>query len=533
MLKVILFGLFGCNDYMMHKSVQEEYHGTPNIIVIPEQIDFGHLRAGHETGLATVTIINSGDAELDISEVVLNNEDGFTLSQSYFIPIQPGKSEDFEISYTPETYESKTASIIITSDDEDESIKTVPITGFGDAPIIQVSPLSENFTDVEVGCVEEIEILVTNLGNLDLEISSFSHLASIPVDTVLKNQNPLPLMVAPNGVAIVTIEYEPRDLIDDNSQVIIFSNDPVSPEYPAYQEGTAVIAETVSEVFIQEGVGKSDIIFVVDNSGSMGSFQQEVANNINSFMSIFVTLGVDYRIGVITTDSPDFLGPIISPTLSNPNAELANQIGIVAGTFGSAIEQGIEMVFNTTQPGGDAGPGSPFMRNDALLVIVFISDEQDWSNLPWTNLTSYLNNLKGDVSKIVAHSVIGDYPSGCTWTDPNNPSFSRPVPYGSGYYDVTKYYNGIAFSICSHNWGLQMQSMAQNSVVSADYELSESGIIEDSIEITVEGTPNSDWHYDESTNSISFHQSNIPEDGDEIIVTYSLYGCLDEEDTGR
>tara|TARA_Y100001963_G_C6621466_1_gene371902 strand:- start:74 stop:796 length:723 start_codon:yes stop_codon:yes gene_type:complete len=232
---------------------------------------------------------------------------------------------------------------------------------------------------------------------------------------------------------------------------------------------------------------------------------------------------------VITTDDPGFLGPIVTPSLADPVGELANQIGMVAGIYGSGMERGIDMVYDSTQPGGDAGPGGSFLRDDALLVIVFISDEPDWSTLPWTDLANYLNVLKGDPTKVVAHSVIGDYPSGCTWTSPQNPSYTRTIQYGAGYYDITKYYNGIAFSICSTNWGVQMQSMAQNSVMSADYELSEEGIIEDSIEITVDGVPSTEWHYNEDDNSVAFHQSYFPDEGEEIVITYSLYGCLEEE----
>ena len=58
-------------------------------------------------------------------------------------------------------------------------------------------------------------------------------------------------------------------------------------------------------------------------------------------------------------------------------------------------------------------------------------------------------------------------------------------------------------------------------------------VIEDSIEITVDGVPNTEWYYDESKNSVSFQQNHIPDEGEEIVITYSLYGCLDEEDTGQ
>ena len=524
MLKVLLLSLIGCSDYMVHKEVVEE--GTPDIVVVPERIDFGHLVSGMEAGAEKLTIINAGDIDLFVSDVVLGDLNGFAVTESGMDSLPPGESITIDISYVPETYEQRETSIIITSDDPDEEVIIVPVTGFGDAPVISVTPAEKQFEDVEVGCTEEVELEITNLGNLDLEIDSFSHFASTPVDTELKNQNSMPLLIAPGGIAHVSVDYAPNDLILDESQVIIDSNDPLTPELIVHQEGNGVIAETVEETFMQEGSGKVDIIFVVDNSGSMQWFQSQVASNINVFMSVFVTLSVDYQIGVITTDDPDFIGPIVTPTTTDPEGELANQIGTVAGIYGSGIERGIDEAYDATQPGADAGPGGTFLREDAGLVLVFVSDEPDYSYITWTDLANYLNILKGDPSKIIVHSVIGDYPSGCTYT--NGPA-TKHVEYGAGYYDITKYYNGIAYSICSSNWGQQMQSMAQNSVMSSEYILSREGVIEDSIEVSVDGMVNTDWYYDSSTNAVAFQQSGIPEEGEEIVITYSLYGCIEED----
>ena len=528
MLTVLLMSLIGCNDYMVHKAITEE--GTPDIVVVPEEIDFGHLRSGHEVGQESLSIINAGDVDLFIYDLTIQDTNGFSTTQVIEEHVLVGQALDVDVNYIPETYEERYTSIIINSDDPDEGTIVVPVTGFGDAPVIVASPLVSTIPSVEVGCVEETDIEISNIGNIDLEISSFSHFASTPVDTVLKNQNALPLIIAPNGSAHVIVEYEPTDLVDDQSQVIVHSNDPLSPEYAVTQEGSGIIAETVEETFIQEGSGKTDIIFVVDNSGSMRMIQEQVADNINIFMSVFVTLGVDYQIGVITTDSPDFIGQVITPASIDPEGQLANQIGVVAGIFGSGLEKGIQMAYDSTQFGGDAGPGGNFLREDAGLVIVFVSDEKDYSSIAWTDLANYLNILKADPSRIIVHSVIGDYPNGCTYT---NGTYSRPIEYGEHYYDITKYYNGIAYSICTSTWGQQMQSMAQNSVMSSEYELGKSGVIEDSIEVTVDGVPNNEWYYNETDNSVSFQQNHIPDEGEEIVVTYSLYGCLEEEDTGQ
>lgn len=51
---------------------------------------------------------------------------------------------------------------------------------------------------------------------------------------------------------------------------------------------------------------QSDILWVVDNSCSMGEEQQSIATNFEVFMDMVEMLNIDYRMAVITTDQPRF-----------------------------------------------------------------------------------------------------------------------------------------------------------------------------------------------------------------------------------
>ena len=57
-------------------------------------------------------------------------------------------------------------------------------------------------------------------------------------------------------------------------------------------------------------------------------------------MNVFAASGVDYNIGLITTDSYDLVGPIITPATVDPVAELVTQVDSI-GVGGSANEIGI------------------------------------------------------------------------------------------------------------------------------------------------------------------------------------------------
>ncbi len=52
-----------------------------------------------------------------------------------------------------------------------------------------------------------------------------------------------------------------------------------------------------------KATAKIDILWVIDNSGSMEDDQQHLRENFNSFITDFIKKGYDYRIAVITTDA--------------------------------------------------------------------------------------------------------------------------------------------------------------------------------------------------------------------------------------
>ena len=48
---------------------------------------------------------------------------------------------------------------------------------------------------------------------------------------------------------------------------------------------------------------KLDVLFVIDNSGSMSSSQTNLANNFSSFIDRFISKGYDFKIAITTTDA--------------------------------------------------------------------------------------------------------------------------------------------------------------------------------------------------------------------------------------
>ncbi len=521
-LLFLLYFLVGCSDHSIIKvETVDPPPEEPNIIVTPEYIEYGHLISGVESLSELVTIINSGDGILEIEDIGIYGQTNFSHGQPQEFELENSEATNFEVTYEPITFEEKSAHIYIVSNDPDDPVVNVPIHGFGDAPVIEVNPIETDRGVIDLGCEDITEIEISNVGNMDLIVDNIDFWVSPPNDFSLPAV-PLPLRVAPGTTEIINVSYEPQDLLADAAMADIDSNDPVTPTVTVTLDATADYGEYVTDTFQQASTSNADILFVVDNSGSMMPLQLSLANNIQSFMAAFALLNVNYQIGVITTDSTVLRGNIITPNTPDPVAELSLQVQ--TGIAGSPREQGIKMSHDALQVWGSVGPHSGFQRADANLVIVYVSVEPAFYRNNWQQFTNYIETLKPDPAMIIAHAVIGDPPGGCTY---NYGGHMRNATFGAGYYDVANYFGGTIYSICAVDWGQQMQSMAFNSIPIASYELSQDPI-EDTIEVMVDGQPNNLWWYNSQTNQVEFNSSDAPADEQIIKIKYAILGCQEE-----
>jgi len=515
----------GCSsDYKIRPVPEDVEPGVqvPEIEVSPLSHDFGPLSAGSEVHSTSVTIDNIGNGELNISNIYLNNGiSNFSLTIIPIGTVEPLGAVELIVEYSPGTYETNSDIISILSNDEDEPEVRVLLDGSGDAPVITITPGYYDFGTVYLGCDDTIPVEIGNIGNSNLIISDIEYFASLPVDFSIQPYEDvwgyLPITIAPGDIIGLDVNYFPLDTLDDSAYIEVVSNDPATPIANADQDGLGDYEAWATDTYIQDGTVDVDILFVIDNSGSMGSNQTNLKNNFDSFMAAFSSAGVSYQIALITTDNPTFVGDIITSATADPISEFRSQIDSI-GTHGSAIEQGLLMAHNSTSGAGDASPSSPtgFFRTASRLVIVYISDEPDMSTYASTltpsDYSSQLLSLKSSAGLIVAHAIAGDYPSGC--------SSNGGAQFGDRYYDVVGDLGGTFMSICASDWSTTMDSLARDSIALTDFPLSDRPI-EGTIGIKVNGFVSYDWVYNTSENSISMLTA--PSDGSIIDVTYALW----------
>ena len=168
-----------------------------------------------------------------------------------------------------------------------------------------------------------------------------------------------------------------------------------------------------------------------------------------------------------------------------------------------------------------AGPGSAFFREDAKLVIIFVSDEPDHSSPGWSSYLTFFDSLK-PAGDFVPYGVIGDYPAGCTISSPYG-----NAQFGAGYWDLIDHYGGSWYSICASDWGVQLQDLAGEVTGRRNFRLDETDPIVETIEVRVNGQVSTDWDYDETTNAVVFRDGSVPEEGQTIDIDYAVWGCYE------
>lgn len=186
-----------------------------------------------------------------------------------------------------------------------------------------------------------------------------------------------------------------------------------------------------TDVFVQEIRRSVDVLLVVDNSCSMIDEQIKLGSNFDAFIEEFVNAQVDYQIGVTTTDMVDPLhkGRLQGETklitsdmaFEEASAVFADNVHVCA--TGSGFEKGLDAARSALTEPVLSEENAGFLRSDAALAIVFVSDEDDLSVDPVGDYLDFFFGLKGDPAYrardlVTMSSVVGDLPGGCEQQSP-------------------------------------------------------------------------------------------------------------------
>jgi len=104
---------------------------VPDINILPSSYDYGDV-AVDSSETETFIISNEGTADLSVTSVIIEGEhpgDFSIVSGETTFVLTPGSTENIEIQFMPGTVGVRNATLVVTSDDPDESILSVSLTG--------------------------------------------------------------------------------------------------------------------------------------------------------------------------------------------------------------------------------------------------------------------------------------------------------------------------------------------------------------------------------------------------------------------
>lgn len=259
-----------------------------------------------------------------------------------------------------------------------------------------------------------------------------------------------------------------------------------------------------------------DILFVIDDSGSMMSHQTNLSQNISKFADAIVrTKFLDYHVGVVNStasgsswSSKPCCGALVgTPRFvdrATPNGIQALAANLIVGTSGDAVEKFFDPVYLAFTEPNLSGHNVGFYRQSASLALIFITDTEDQSKMfTAKTIHSFLLNLKGSAEKLfVAAAHIPDNQiKTCSGE-------TSDIQTKSGLTDLFQLTQATTFSLCD-NFGDKLADIGAKIANQAQTMYLNQVPVPGTIKISMDGAElPSDaefgWTYNASNNSIEF-----------------------------
>ncbi|MGQ0503712.1 MAG: choice-of-anchor D domain-containing protein [Myxococcaceae bacterium] len=419
---------------------------------------------------------------------------------------------------------------------------TVLADGTGATSCVSLEPATLAFGAGKLSCSSRSRALVIkNDCGLGATVESLTIGSSTSAAFAVTNA-PLPLHVPAFGRSTINVSYSPAVAGPDSAALRVELASGLT--LTAGLSGRASVLDWEEDVFEIRSEEKVDVLFVVDNSGSMDEEQKGLANNFNAFVEGAVASGIDYRIAVTTTgidaiDDPkcpggagggehgrffpvDGASPrVITPYLSEPAKAFAHNVQVGTCHFD---ERGLEAAYRalspplvnsaddpTTMEQNDGNVG--FLRSEARLAIIIVSDEDDASAGQVEFYETFFKGLKKDPGRVVVSAIVGTGPTTC------------PTAAGTGYryLSLANSTGGAVEPICSPNWSAALKNVSSPAFsAKKTFTLEERPGDASQISVEIDGVPATGFTYDATTNSVTVN-GNIPV-GSRVKITYPL-GC--------
>jgi hypothetical protein len=300
------------------------------------------------------------------------------------------------------------------------------------------------------------------------------------------------------------------------------------------------------DTWYQSGTDMVDLLWVVDNSNSMANEQLKVAEGFEQFI---LAMGLaseetDFHLGVISTDMDEGnegRGLLVGdpPYLTREDTYLSEFMSRVqVGTDGSDKERGLQAAYHALTDADALAYNDGFLREEAVLALVFVSDENDCSdenflsddqagslcydiNGQLVSTAEYIRRfqaVKGIGGRVVASAIVGpEVSEGCDESWP-----------GKRYMTLAGELDGEIGNICDPDYETIMDDLggritAPQRTFYLTYRAVEGSVV---VKVDDEDLDEEEygWTYDPDLASVAFEDAYVPDFGSLISISYDIAG---------
>jgi hypothetical protein len=311
-----------------------------------------------------------------------------------------------------------------------------------------------------------------------------------------------------------------------------------------------------SDEWAQSPSDQVDILFIVDNSFSMTEEQEALAAGFPAFVEGMTSSNTDFHLGVISTSfdyDDENRGLLIGepPVLTKNDDYVQGFLDRVKiGTDGSDKEKGLEAAEYALSPALQSnGRNAGFIRAEAQLLLVVVSDEEDCSDnfalegQPPEACYNQMDDLTPVDHFVQVFQAMKTHDDFVRFASIVGLDGSCPNAFPGGrYMQLSAYTSGVVGNICDSDWSGIMTAVGLNATaIQTSFVMTNAAIDDDTFEVFVDADGNlaepSDekaddvkvergevdgWTYDPVTPAVVFHGTAVPPRGATIFADYVI-----------
>lgn len=263
--------------------------------------------------------------------------------------------------------------------------------------------------------------------------------------------------------------------------------------------------QTNTETFTQDGLTKLDVLFVLDDSPSMGALNDFYVASLDRLLRDLSEVRADVRVALTTTSSIGILNTIgerdhLRSTEPDFRSNLRALLNV--GTTGVPTGQGLESAARVLESQLASPLSRRFLREDAAFYPILVSNQDDRSPRRVEQYVELFRRaMGGDRDRLFAYAIVG------------NGDCRGPAGTAMGGQRATEWANqlgGEQRSICSGGWGGGMLASDTTWIPRVRFTLGGTPV-EGSLELRTGGQliPEDRWSYEPAGSTLWLSHDNF------------------------